>query len=268
VNIRDTLGARAKGLALILLATALAGLVMALPRFAQPPAYHQFADQRVCFTLPNCLNTLSNIFFVLAGVSGLRFIFSVSGRRAFPGPLAAFPYVLFFLAVILVGFGSAFYHLAPDNSRLIWDRAAIALALMAWLAAVVCERVGPVGLRLLPLFMIMGLSSVAYWGLSEAGGFGDLRPYALIQLVPVLFIPLLIWWYPPRYSGDRYPISAIGFYALAMLCDLGDERIFVLTAGVISGHTIKHLLAALAVYLLARYLQCRRICERLPARSE
>lgn len=251
---------RAKGIGLALLVAALAGVTWALPPIPQPPEYHHFADQRSCFALPHCLDTASNVLFVLAGVAGLHFLLGSSARRAFIDPREALPYALSFSAIILVGFGSGWYHLAPDNDRLVWDRAAIALAFMAWLAAILCERVSPaVGLRLLPLLIAAGLGSVGYWSWSEAHGMGDLRLYGLMQLTPGVLIPLLLWLYPPRYSGDGDILIVIGLYGVALLCDLSDRPIFTLTSGLVSGHTVKHLAAALAAYWLVHRLQRRRI---------
>lgn len=260
MRMRDTLSPRAKASVLSLLLAALVGLTWALPRIPQPPEYHRFADQRSCLGLPNCLDTASNVLFLLAGLAGLRFLLGPSAHRAFIEPREALPYALFFFAAMLIGFGSGWYHLAPDNGRLVWDRAAIALALMAWLAAILCERLGPVaGLRLLPLLIAAGLGSVAYWSFSEVGGAGDLRLYGLVQVTPMLLIPLLLRLYSPRYSGDRDLMAVIGLYLLALLCDFGDRRIFTLTGALVSGHTVKHLAAGLAVYWVLHRLQRRRI---------
>ena len=252
---------RAKAVGLWLLVAALAGLAWALlPRIPQPLQYHDFADRRACFGVAYCFDTASNALFVLAGLAGLYFLRSDAGRRAFIEPREALPYRLFFLAAILIGFGSGYYHLAPDNSRLIWDRAAISLALMSWFAAILCERVGlSAGLRLLPLLFAAALGSVIYWGWSEARGIGDLRAYGLMQLYPMLLIPLLLWLYPPRYSGDKDILAVIGLYLLALLCDLTDRPVFALTDGFVSGHTLKHVIAALAIYWVARHLKRRRI---------
>ncbi len=169
---------RSKTFSLWLLAAVLAGVALMPPRITQPLWYHDFADQRACFGLPNCLDTASNTLFVLAGAAGLHFLYSSSARRTFIDSREALPCVLFFFATMLVGFGSGFYHLAPANDQLMWDRAAVALALMAWFAATLCERVSLTsGLRL-PLLTTAGLSSVVYWGWSEAQGLGDLRPDA------------------------------------------------------------------------------------------
>lgn len=244
----------------LLLAAALAGLALTLPPIAQPLQYHDFADQRACGILPNCLDTASNALFVLAGALGLFILRGVARQRPFSDARVAAPYALFFCAVILIGFASGFYHLAPDNARLAWDRAAISLALMAWLAAVVCERVNvKAGLRLLPIGVAAGLGSVLYWSLSEARGSGDLRPYGLMQLFPMLLIPLLLRLYPVHRGGDRDILAVIGLYFLALLFDFSDHRVFDLTGGLVSGHTIKHLVAALAAVWVARYLWRRTL---------
>lgn len=241
------------------LAAALAGLALTLPPIAQPLWYHDFADRRACFGLPNCLDTASNLLFVLAGATGLLFMRNQTGRRVFGDPREAWPYGLFFCAVIFIGFASGYYHLAPDNDRLLWDRAAMVLAFMAWLAAILCERVGlGTGLLLLPLLFVAGLGSVFYWGWSEAQGAGDLRPYLLMQACAMLLTPLLLWLYPPRYSGGRNILAVIGLYLLALLLDLADRPVFALTGGLVSGHTLKHVVAALAALQVARYLQRRR----------
>lgn len=249
-----------RAVALWLLAAALAGLAWALlPPIPQPPQYHDFADRSTCFGIAGCFDVATNALFALAGLAGLRFLSSTSRRRAFVDAREALPYRLFFLAAVLVALCSGYYHLAPDNDRLVWDRAAISLAMMALLAAVLCERVSlAAGLRLLPLLLAAGLGSVFYWNWSEANGSGDLRAYGLMQLYPMLLIPLLLRLYPPRYSGDRDILVVIGLYLLALLCDLTDRRIAELT-GLFSGHTAKHAVAALAVYWVVIRLKRRRI---------
>lgn len=248
-----------KALGLWLFAAALAGLAWLLPRIPQPLQYHDFADRRACFGVANCFDTASNALFVLVGLAGLYFLSSVAGRRAFIDAREAIPYRLFFIAAILLGLGSGYYHLAPDNGRLVWDRAAMSLALMSLFAAILCERVSvTAGLRLLPLLLAVGLGSVAWWSWSEAQGSGDLRAYGLMQLYPMLLIPLLLWLYPPRYSGDKHILTVIGLYLLALLCDFTDHRIAALT-GAVSGHTLKHIVAALAMYWVVVYLKRRRL---------
>jgi len=215
------------GALLLLAAAGLTVLVFLLPPIAQPPAYHDFADRRACFGLANCLDTAGNALFVWVGLIGLYFLSGPAGRRAFSDAREVLPYTLFFLAIILLGFASAYYHLAPDHARLAWDRGAMALAFMAWFSALLGERMDVVfARRLLPLLVAAGLASVAWWFWSEIQGRGDLRPYLLMQAAPMLLIPLLLWRTPPRYSRAGDILAVIGLYALALLLDYGDRAVF------------------------------------------
>ncbi len=248
---------------LLLAAAVLTLLALLLPPIAQPPAYHDFADRRACpglpGLLPNCLDTASNVLFVLAGLIGLRFLSSTAGRRAFRDAREELPYMVFFLAVILIGIASAYYHLAPDHARLAWDRGAMALAFMAWFAAILGERLDVTLARcLLPLLVAAGLASVAWWLWSETQERGDLRPYLLMQAAPLLLIPLLLWYTAPRYSRAGDILAIIGLYVLALLLDYGDRAVFSASRGAISGHTLKHAVAALAAYGVVRHLRLRR----------
>lgn len=259
MSIVPTCAVHVRAYGLWLLVALLAVLAWMVPPMAQPLSYHALADQRACFGLPNCFDTASNTFFVLAGMMGLYFLQRTRGQGVFQDRREGWPYALFFVGAVLVGFGSGYYHLAPDNDRLLWDRLAMMLAFMAWLVAVVSERIGlRVGLRLMPLVVAAGVGSAAYWGWSEARGAGDLRPYFLMQVYPMLLIPLLLGLYPPRYSGGRILLAVIGLYLLALMGDLGDRQVFALTGGLVSGHTLKHVVASLAVWGVLIYLQRRQ----------
>ncbi len=254
-----TLASRVRAPGLWLVVVVLAWLAWMLPPIPQPLAYHALADQRACLGLPNCLDTASNALFVLVGILGLHFLHRTRGQDVFLDRREARPYGLFFVGTVLIGLGSGYYHLAPDNDRLLWDRLAMMLAFMAWFAAVLSERVSvQVGQRLLPLLVAAGMGSAAYWGWSETRGMGDLRPYLLMQLYPMLLIPLLLGLYPPRYSGGRIILAVIGLYLLVLACDLADRPIFALTGGLVSGHTLKHVIAALAVFGVLFYLRQRQ----------
>lgn len=242
--------------ALWLLAATIAALTWLLvPPVPQPPQYHDFADWHVSFGIHYSYDTFSNILFILSGLAGLRYLHAAN----FIDPREVFPYRLFFVAVILTGLGSGYYHLAPDNGRLLWDRAGISLAMASWFAAILCERVNvSAGLRLLPILYFAALGSVVYWGWSEMNGNGDLRAYGLVQLYPMLLIPLLLWLYPARYSGDRHILMVIVLYVLALVCDLMDHTIASAT-GIVSGHTMKHVIASLAIFWVLLGLRLRKL---------
>jgi hypothetical protein len=79
-----------------------------------------------------------------------------------------------------------------------------------------------------------------------------------MQAVPMFLIPLLLWRTPPRYSRAGDILAIIGLYAIALLLDYSDRAVFSATGGMVSGHTLKHAVAALAAYGVARHLRLRR----------
>jgi hypothetical protein len=166
--------------------------------------------------------------------------------------------VVVFAGLLLTGFGSAYYHWAPGNARLAWDRLPLAITVMGLLDATIADRVGVrPALRLLAPLVALAVISVGYWHVTEQRGAGDLRLYALVQFYPLVAVPLLLWLLPPRYTRGGHLLAAAAIYALAKVPELLD-RWFLSVTGVVSGHTLKHLLAALAGYCVLRMLEQRR----------
>jgi len=248
-------------------AVAATALVALLPRIAQDPAYHRFADRRTLWGVPHGLDVWSNLAFPLVGLWGLiRVVSAPAGGRddPFTDPRERWPFAVVCVGVALTGLGSAWYHAAPDNARLVWDRLPMTLVFMGMLAAVVAERVSvAAGLVLLPVFLASGLASIAYWHASEAAGAGDLRPYVLVQFFPALAIPLMLWLFPARYTRGGDIVVVLVIYGAAKIFEVLDGRIFAM-GGLVSGHTLKHLMAALACWWLIAGTMARRPSRRLP----
>ncbi|HEX5757124.1 MAG TPA: ceramidase domain-containing protein [Arenimonas sp.] len=226
-------------LAIIAILAALA-LLMIGP-IAQDPAYHAFADTRAAADIANAGNVLSNLPFLLVGVWGLW------RGQYLPAEVPRAAYRVFCLGVAAVAFGSAWYHLAPDNASLLWDRLPMTVAFMALLSLLIEERVWSAasGRTLWPL-LLAGITSALYWYWTESRGAGDLRPYVLVQFLPLLMIPLLLWRHPPRFTVNKRIWQALGLYALAKLFEHFDAAILQALGGV-SGHSLKHVAAAMAV---------------------
>jgi hypothetical protein len=231
-----------------------------MPPIPQPAEYHQFADRRSYFGIPNFFDVISNIVLLFVGMAGLIFLLHPHGlpaSRTFVALPERWPYLILFLSVLAAGFGSAYYHWLPDNERLVWDRLPMATGFMALLAALLVERISPkVGLRLLPVLLMTGAGSVLHWYWSEQLGAGNLNFYIVVQFCSLLIILLLVTFFPPRYTRGTDIYMVIAWYGLAKLAELADQEIYAL-GQVISGHTAKHLLAALAVYWILRMLQKR-----------
>jgi hypothetical protein len=210
----------------------------------QDPSYHLLADTRARFGVPNFGDVASNLLFLVVGAAGALGCYRncAGARRA---------WIVFFLGVALVFFGSGYYHLAPDDERLAWDRLPMTVAFMGLFAALMAEHL-PARLETptLAVAVAVGIASVILWKYTD-----DLRVYVWVQATPLLVIPYLIAVYPGRYTLRRYLLYGVGFYALAKLAEHYDREIFALTSEFISGHSLKHLLAAMApfsVHLMLR----------------
>ncbi len=253
---RLTLSRRAGIWLFLALAAAVGFAALLIPRTPQPLSYHDFADRRSWLGIPNFGDVASNILFLVAGLWGLAFLCRRSNRERFIDARERWPYVLVFLGLLLTAFGSAYYHLAPDNARLLWDRLPMTVVFMPLVAAMIGERINmPLGLWLLPVLMAVGLGSVLQWHLSEQRGAGDLRFYAAVQLYSLLAL-LAALLLPPRYTQGSYLLVVAGLYVLAKLCETEDRPLFSL-AHFVSGHTLKHLAAGIAGLCILRMLQKR-----------
>jgi hypothetical protein len=229
-----------------------------LPRIHQPQSYHSFADQRGWFGIPNFGDVVSNLPFVVIGLLGISFVLrSRPASGNFLDSRERWPYLVAFVGILLTAFGSSYYHLDPNNARLVWDRLPIMVAFTATAAALITERVQiRVGLLLLPVLLAVGIASVVQWYASELHGAGDLRFYAAVQAGSALVL-LIVLLFPARYSRGSDLVIVVGLYALAKVLELLDKPLF--RAGhLVSGHTLKHLAAAAAGYRLLRMLQMRQ----------
>jgi len=234
--------------------------VFSIDPIAQDPGYHHFADQRGLINVPNFFDVISNLAFVIVGVMGIRLI--GSGRATGGLPELQAVYLTFFVGVFLTGFGSAYYHFHPDNQTLLWDRLPMTIAFMALFSAIVGETISPrIALKLFIPLLAAGMASVVYWHVSELNGSGDLRPYVLVQFLPIVLIPLMLVLFTSRLNGNKYIWGIIGAYAVSKLMEHFDARIYN-TLGVVSGHSLKHLVAALATFIFYLALRNRQILSK------
>ncbi len=221
-------------------------VVLALSPIPQDPGYHTYADRRALFAVPNFWNVASNLPFLLAGCFGLWTLPKLQPQ------LATSSYLVFCLGVLLLGIGSAYYHYAPTSDTLTWDRMPMTIAFMGLFSIVIEDRVSPgFGRRLLWPLVFAGVSSVLYWDWTELQGRGDLRAYGLVQFLPMVLIPLLL--ITGKGGGLRAPWlwATLGAYVLAKLAEYFDAAIYAAN-GLVSGHSLKHVLGAVAVFWAMR----------------
>jgi len=217
------------------------GVVFSFPPIPQDPNYHQFADVRNIFGIPHFCNVCSNLFFMAVGMLGLIKYY----KKKIHAPELS--YLIFCSSIFFVGVGSSYYHHNPTAHTLVWDRLPMTLAFMALFSMVVGDRVSAkLGTLIFWPLLIAGISSVCYWYWSEAQGMGDLRAYVLIQFLPMLLIPIMLMLYPGKLMRSKYLWATLGTYALAKVAEYLDHTIYS-RVGLISGHSIKHILGAVAV---------------------
>lgn len=206
--------------------------MLVAPALHQDETYHLFADGRTLLGIPYFWNVVSNLPFAVVGFLGLWRLRGLSAR-------------ILFLGVLLTCVGSAYYHWAPSDTRLVYDRLPMTLVFMAFLAHIMAEDAGShLEMRLVLLLVTAGIGSVVWWRIT-----GDLRPYAVVQFGPLLLLlPKLRTVHDAKLLG-----SALGFYVLAKLAEHYDGAIYSIVK--MGGHAWKHVLAGLASCWIFRWWQ-------------
>lgn len=250
------IGWRETGLILLIAAPLLYLLLVHGAPIPQERGYHVFADLRTCLGLRNFGNVVSNTAFLVIGAAGILWC------RRNTRLEVTHSWMVFFCGVALVFAGSGYYHATPNDDTLVWDRLPMTVAFMGLFAALLSEHLGK-GLekKLLIPALVIGIISVILWKITD-----DLRVYIWVQLTPLLVIPYVIAAFPGRHTHSHYLLYGVSFYALAKVAEYSDYGIYTLTSGAISGHSVKHLVAAAAVFCVFLML-LRRDQSRTPDAS-
>ena len=174
---------------------------------AKQHEYCNFADTRCIHGVRNFGDVISNLSFILAGY--YQFIYNDN----------------FDLGIIcfLIGIGSTYFHWSPSIKTLYWDRLPMILGM-----AYIMNQYTEIGFQDL---MLHGLLSLEYREMTN-----DLSLYAAYQLNMILF---LIWT-----TGFSWPVI---FYVMAKVFEDRDNEFYMATNEIISGHTVKHILAGIAM---------------------
>jgi hypothetical protein len=218
----------------------------------QEESYHLFADVRTLWDIPNFWNVMTNLPFLLVGILGIRAV-----RKA-KEKVLRYTGLIMFWGFVLLTFGSGYYHLWPRNDTLVYDRLCMTLIFMSFFSFIIQERTAKQrGYRTLLILNLIGVLSVIYWWVSEGWGKGDLRPYILVQFFPLLAIPLLLLLYKSTFNMTKEVSLIFLFFGLAKLTETYDKEIYNWLEHTLSGHSLKHLLMAVAGYWMVVLIQRR-----------
>jgi hypothetical protein len=196
------------------------------PPLRQSLSYHDFADRRTILDIPDFWDVISNSLFLVVGLMGLLKFRDTASR------------ILFF-GVFCTSLGSAYYHLAPCNARLFWDRLPMTIAFMALFAIAIKQR------KLAVPLVLLGIGSVVWWRVTD-----NLWPYGLVQFGTMAALLVIA----ARHEPGLWPVFI--FYGLSKISEHFDEQIYSILP--LSGHTIKHLLAGIATWYIYRWIRASR----------
>ncbi len=222
---------------------AILGTLLLLPPIPQNQDYHNFADHHTYFSIPNFWNVVSNIGFILVGFWGIQGSVRTENLKTLK--------IVLFAGILLTGFGSAYYHLNPNNQTLVPDRLPMTIVFASFFCLILAKYFGDKNaMQIWLLLLPIALGSVAYWRFTENIGQGDLRPYLLVQFLPIILLLLVLFFGSTQTSLRTKPLWYIMlFYLLAKLAESFDPQIIEFL-GAFGGHPIKHILASVSSYYM------------------
>ena len=223
-----------------------------VPRIPLGSSYHDFADKRAIWGIPTGLDVLSNLPFVFVGLWGVAWLLLKSTAAAFTDPRERLPYIVFFGGVAVTGAGAFWYHLSPGDSRLPWDLLPMTRSFMSIVVGQVMERINVrAGLSIFLPLLLFGMASVIYWYFT-----GVYRFYLFVQFFPSILLAAIIVLFPPKYTHSDLLLIAFIFYVAAKLFEVYDSQIYGL-GEFVSGHSLKHVTAALSCFWILLILMKR-----------
>lgn len=226
-----------------------------IPKISQWTSYHHFADSTMLWGIPNFANVISNVPFCIVGIIGF---ISLKLNQAKLNRKEIITFSILFAGIFLTGLGSSYYHWNPSNDTLVWDRIPMTIVFMSLLSFTIMERVNlRLGFWLLVPLIICGVFSVLYWHWTETIGEGDLRLYGLVQFYSIALIIAILYFFPKPYPPLSAYLWMFLFYSLAKICEKFDLTIYAMN-GHISGHTLKHILAAISTYWIVKISNCKQ----------
>lgn len=249
-------------LAVFLILSILAcALHFAFPPTPQPESYHAFAGDVAWLGIPHFQNVVSNLGFLIVGLVGLNQVLRKKIVSTSHDSILKEASVFFFFSMVLLCFGSGYYHWAPTTDTLFWDRFTMVLGFMTFLSMVISDRLASPKFNKTQQFTLwfallaLGVYSVVDWRWSEQRGAGDMRLYQSVQVFSLLYLLFFAFAFPDRRLKKKILAQSVGWYAVAKVLEAADGKFYDLFHGITAGHPLKHLAAAMGVYFVLKAIK-------------
>lgn len=204
--------------------------------------YHDFVDERKFLGIPRFFDTVSNFGFFLVGFLFIKEIFLKDEKDK--------NLIWIAIGTILVCFGSGYYHLMPEDSRLLWDRLPISIVFAGILSyslhaneliKVSWKKSFDIG------YLVFSIMSVLIWYIGSLENKSWLSAYVFVQfggMIILIYVSLI----GKNKEFNQKIFAVLIWYVVAKICEHFDSTIYQWTEQMISGHTLKHIFSAIALY--------------------
>lgn len=226
--------------------------IIALSPLTQSQLYHNFAEQRILFNIPHFGDVLSNLSFVVVGILLLWQSKTWQYTELYKGQYSLFKFLAY--GSILLGLGSGYYHWAPVDITLAWDRATMILGFgVIFYDSCLRYNIFSVNKPLIGVSIttILFLCTIIFWLVTSR-----LEPYVFVQFF-TMFILVVFAIKNYKEIPSKHLFNMFVWYALAKLFENQDKTIFSYTNELISGHTLKHIAYAIALYMFGKDMLVR-----------
>jgi hypothetical protein len=212
--------------------------------------YLNFADQREALGLPRAMDVVSNLPFAGAGLIGLYLVLQ-RPSEAQPKHLKAFA-TIFFVGLIVTSIGSAWFHLQPlEGGRLAADRLGMLMAFTGLIGLAGALKVTlRAGYFLVGVVAVAGASAIY---LSHTNG--NVLPWAVVQFGGLTLILIFATLKSARNQPSIDLWWVVVVYAAAKGLEMADQPVFDWTQHLVSGHSLKHIVASLAAWPVITYFK-------------
>lgn len=216
------------------------------------PTENLFADLRTLCGIHNIGDVLSNLSFMVVGFYAIAHLIKNDSRDINMWLIA--------LGSLAVGLGSAYYHANPSNNRLLWDRLPMSIVFSGIFMYSVnaLDLIKKVNYKVASLaYLLFSVSTVLIWYVGFKTHINLIAPYVFLQFGGmVLIITLSVMaLFEKKIQLAKTLFAIIFCYAIAKVFEHFDFQIFTMLNHLISGHSIKHLVSALAIFIWFKMLK-------------